>query len=133
MKQVTLTVPWVHIDPIKKNRIKTQFIKIFLKILFYNTGLDSNVNKWTRLCLGTFEYTEADREIYRKCITKPKQYSTTLNLSISHYFTHRIIICNSLLITVRYVTVRTAQNLRKEKINYITWKVLWGRFDPKRK
>jgi hypothetical protein len=42
-------------------------------------GLYSNIDKQPRLCLGTFEYKEADREIYRKWITKSKEYSTTLH------------------------------------------------------
>jgi len=29
MKKVTLTVPWGHIDPTVKTRIKTQFITMF--------------------------------------------------------------------------------------------------------
>ena len=29
-------------------------------------GLYSHIDKYTRLCLGTFEYIEADREIYKK-------------------------------------------------------------------
>jgi hypothetical protein len=96
-------------------------------------GLYSNIDKQTQLCLGTFECIEADRQIYRKCITKSQQYSTTLHPSVSHYFKHSIIICSFLFITVRYVTIRTTQNLTKEKIIYITWKVLWGSFDAKPK
>jgi hypothetical protein len=81
MKKITLTVPWGHNDPIKKTRIKTQFITMFffLQIIFYNTDLYSNIDKQTQLCLGTFKYIEAGREIYRKWITKSKQYSTTLH------------------------------------------------------
>jgi hypothetical protein len=66
-------------------------------------------------CLGTFEYIEADREIYRKWITKSKQYSTTLHVRISDYFTYSIIICRYLFIILRYVTPRTLQKLTKEK------------------
>jgi hypothetical protein len=43
-------------------------------------GLYSNIDKQTRLCLDTFEYTEANREIDRKWITKSKQHSTTLHV-----------------------------------------------------
>jgi hypothetical protein len=106
---------------------------MFFKIIFYNTGFYSNINKQTRLCLETFEYIEADREICRKWITKSKQYSTTLHVSVSDYFTYSIIICRSLFITVRYVTLRTSQNLTNEK-NYLYYmEVLWGPFDLKRK
>jgi hypothetical protein len=70
------------------------------------------------LFLGIFEYTEADREIYRKWITKCKQYSTTFHVRVSNYFTYSIIICSSLFITLRYVTLRTSQNLTKDK-NYL--------------
>jgi hypothetical protein len=81
MKKVTLTVPWGHIDPILKNGIKAQFITIFFppnNILQH--GLYSHVDKQTGLCLGTFEFIEADREIYRKWITESKQYSTTFHV-----------------------------------------------------
>jgi hypothetical protein len=40
-------------------------------------------------------------------------------------------VCRYLLITLRYVTLRTSQHLTK-KI-YITWEILWGPFDPKGK
>jgi hypothetical protein len=82
MKKVTLTVPWGQFDPIKKNKIKAQFITIifFLQILLYNTGLYSHIDKQTRLCLGNVEYIEADREIYKKWITKSEEYSTTLHV-----------------------------------------------------
>jgi hypothetical protein len=53
---------------------------------------------------------EADREIYRKWITKSKQYSTTLRVLVPDYFTYRI----TLFITARYVTLRTPQKLTKE-------------------
>jgi hypothetical protein len=52
----------------------------FLQLIFYNTGLYSDIDKQTGLCLGTFEDIEADREIHRKWITKSKQYSTTLHV-----------------------------------------------------
>jgi hypothetical protein len=52
----------------------------FLQIIFYITGLYSNIDKQTRLCLGTFQYMEADRETYRKWIKKSKQYSATLHV-----------------------------------------------------
>jgi hypothetical protein len=74
--------------------------------------------KYRQLCLGTHEYIEGDREIYRKWITKSKQHSTTLYVFVSDYFTYNIIICRALLITLRYVTLRTPRNLTKEK-NYL--------------
>jgi hypothetical protein len=52
----------------------------------------------------------------QKWITKPNQYSTTLHVTVSDYFTHSIIICRSLFITLRYVTLRTSQNLTKISI-----------------
>jgi hypothetical protein len=88
----TLTVPWGHIDPIKKNRIKAQFITMFFSPNYIlQHGLYSNIDKQTRLCLGTFEYIEVHREIYRKWITKSKNYSTTLHVWVSDYFTYSII------------------------------------------
>jgi hypothetical protein len=69
------------LTPFKKNRIKAVYYEaFFLKIIFYNTGLYSNIDKQARLCLGTYEYTEADREIHRQSITKSEQYSTTLHV-----------------------------------------------------
>jgi hypothetical protein len=65
-----------------KNRIKAQFITMFffLQIIFYNTGLYLNIDKQTQLWVGTLKYIKADGEIYRKWITKSKQYSTTLDV-----------------------------------------------------
>jgi hypothetical protein len=113
MNKVTLTVPWGHIDPIKKT-IKAQFITMFfLQIIFYNISLHSNIDKKIRLCLGTFEYIEADREIYRKWITKSKQYSTTLHVRVSDYFICSIIICRFCLLL--YVMLRSARHRSSEK------------------
>jgi Na+/phosphate symporter len=108
---------WLHL----KNRLKAQFITIFfsLQIMFYNTDLYSNIDKQTRLWLGTFEYIEADIEIYRQWIIKSKQYST-FHVWVSDYFTCSIIICRSLCITLRYVTLLKSQNLTKEK-NYVCY------------
>jgi hypothetical protein len=82
MKKGTLTVPWGHIDPTLRNpELKHSLLQCFFSpnnILEH--GLYSNINKQTRFCLGTFGYIEADREIYRKWITKSKQYSTTLHV-----------------------------------------------------
>jgi hypothetical protein len=64
----------------KQNKITVYYNYFFLQILFYNTGLYSHIDKQTRLCLGTFEYIEAGREIYKKWITKSKEYSTALHL-----------------------------------------------------
>ena len=82
MKKVTLTVPWGQYDPIlkKQNKSTVYYNDFFLQVIFYNTGLYSHIDKYTRLCLETFEYIEADREIYKKWITKSKEYSTTLHV-----------------------------------------------------
>jgi hypothetical protein len=98
MKKVTLTVPWGQYDPIlkKQNKSTVYYNGFFLQIIFYNTGLYSHIDKYTRLCLGTFEYIEADKEIYKKWITKSKEYSTTLHVCVSDYFTYSIIICRSI-------------------------------------
>jgi hypothetical protein len=100
---------------IKTERKHSLLHCFFLEIKFYNTGLYSNIEKQTRLCLETFEYIEADREIYRKRITKSKQYSTTLHVRVSDYFTYS----TALFITLRHVTLRTSQNLTKQKKNYV--------------
>jgi hypothetical protein len=81
---------------IKKNKITVYYNYFFHQILFYNSGLYSHIDKQTQLCLGTFEYMEADREIYRKWITKSEEYSTTLHVWVSDYFTYSIIICRYL-------------------------------------
>jgi hypothetical protein len=82
MKKVTLTVPWGHIDPIKKQNKNTVYdnVLFLLQIIFYNTGFYSNIDIQTQLCLGTFRHTEVDTEIYRKWITKSEKYPTTLHL-----------------------------------------------------
>ena len=97
MKKVTLTVPWGQYDPIlkKQNKSTVYYNDFFLQIIFYNTGLYSYIDKYTRLCLGTFEYIEADREIYKKWITKSKEYCTTLHVWVSDYFTYSIIVYRS--------------------------------------
>jgi hypothetical protein len=96
-------------------------------------SLYSNIDKQTRLCLGTFEYTEADREIYRKWIKKSKQYCTILHMRVSDYFTYGIIIYTSLFITLLRYALHITEPHKRKKITYITWKVLWGLFDPKQK
>jgi hypothetical protein len=78
-------------------------------------GLYTNIDKQTRLCLGIFEYIEAGSEIYRKLITKSKQYSTTLHVWAYDYFTYS----TALFITLRYVTLRTSQNLTKKYLYYM--------------
>jgi hypothetical protein len=65
--------------PFKKT-IKAKFITMIFFSKYFTTGLYSHIDKYTRLCLGTFEYIEADREIYKKWITKSKEYSTTLHV-----------------------------------------------------
>jgi hypothetical protein len=94
----------VILTPLKKTQFITMFFFFFL-IIFYGTGLYSFFDEQTRLCLGVFNYFEVDREIYRKLITISKQYSTTLHVWVSDYFTHSII-CRSLFITLCYVTLR---------------------------
>jgi hypothetical protein len=80
MKNVTLSVPGGHIDPIKNQNKNTVYYNVFSPNNILQHGLYSNIDKWTQLCLGTFEYTEAGTEIYRKWITKSKQYSTALHV-----------------------------------------------------
>jgi len=83
MKKVTLTVPWDQYDPSvkKKQNINTVYCNVlFLQIIFHNTGLHSISTNRHDFVLGTFKYIEADREIYRKYITKCKQYFTTLHV-----------------------------------------------------
>jgi hypothetical protein len=119
-------------DPIKKT-IKAQLITIFFpnNILQHRFVLKHQQTD-RQLRLRTFEYIEADKEIHRKWIAKSKQYSTTLHVSVSDYFTYSIIICRSLSLYVILSSARhkTSQN---KKIIDITWKVLWGPFVPKRK
>jgi hypothetical protein len=96
-------------------------------------GLYSNIYKQTQLCLGTFEYTEADREIYRKWITKPNnipQHFMCQFLIILHSVSLSVAVCLSLYVMLRSARHRTSQ---KKDIMYMTWKVLWGPFDPKQK
>jgi hypothetical protein len=64
----------------KQNKSTVYYNYFFLQILLNNTGLYSHIDRQTRLCLGTFEYIEADREIYKKWITKSEEYSTTLHV-----------------------------------------------------
>jgi hypothetical protein len=89
MKKVTLTVPWGHYNPtVKKTRIKTQFITM----LFFppnNISQHRFVLKYRQtdrhdFVLGNFEYIEADREIYRKCITRRKQYTRSKKALLTH-------------------------------------------------
>jgi hypothetical protein len=79
MKKVTLTVPWGQYDLIVKiTRIKTQFITMFFSpnnILQHRFVLKYRQTERHDFILGNFEYIEADREIYRKCITKRRQYT----------------------------------------------------------
>jgi hypothetical protein len=84
MKKVTLTVQWGQYDPIvKKTRIKTQFITMFFfppnNISQHRFVLKYRQTDRHDFILGNFEYVEADREIYRKCITKRKQYTRSKN------------------------------------------------------
>jgi hypothetical protein len=94
-------------------------------------GLYWNIGKQTRLCLGTFEDTEADREIdvYSEWITKSKnipQHFMWEFLIILHIVSLSVDFCLSLYVMLRSARHRTSQ---KKTIMYITWKVLWGPFD----
>jgi hypothetical protein len=118
MNKVTLTVPWGEYTMgsygphLKKQNKSTVYYNIFsLSNNILQHGLSSHIDKQTRLCLGTLKYIEYDKEIHRKWITKPEEYSTTLHVRFSDYFTYSIIICRYLLITVRYVMHHTLQNL----------------------
>jgi hypothetical protein len=78
MNKVALTVPWGQYGPIvKKISIKIQFIS-----MYFSPNNISQQPVCTEIstdghdfALGNFEYIEADREIYRKSITKRKQYT----------------------------------------------------------
>jgi hypothetical protein len=76
MKKVTLTVPCGQYDPIvkKQNKNAVYYNVFFLQIIFHNTGLYSNIDRHD-FVLGNFEHVEADRVLYRKYITKRKQYT----------------------------------------------------------
>ena len=81
---------------VKKQNLNTDYYYVvFLQIIFHNTSLYSISTNKHDFFLGTFEYIEADREIYRKCITKCIHYSKTLHVWFSDYFTYIIIICRS--------------------------------------
>jgi len=56
MKKGTLTVTWGHNDPIVRNQNKNtvHYNAFFLEIILHNTGLYSNMDKQTRLCLRNF-------------------------------------------------------------------------------
>jgi hypothetical protein len=117
-----------------------------IQIIFYNTVCtEISTDRQTQLCLGTFEYTEANREIYRKWIAKSKQHPTTLHVSVCDYCAHSIIICSCLSVTVRYcahsIIICSCLSVchctlccgphgtEQHKNIYITWEVLWGPFD----
>jgi hypothetical protein len=62
---------WLHLKK-KRNKSTVYYNYFFLQILLYNTGLYWHIDRQTRLCLGTFEYIEADREIYKNGLQNPK-------------------------------------------------------------
>jgi hypothetical protein len=74
---------WPHC---KKNSIKTQFITTFLlQIVFHNRFvLKYRQTHRQDFVLGNFEYIEADREIYRRCIIKRKQYTRSKKTLLTH-------------------------------------------------
>src|SRR5215510_2220205 len=84
-----------------QNKSTVYYNVFFLQIIFYNSGLYSNIDKQTRVCLGTFEYIEADREMYRKWNTKSKEYSTTLHVSFRLFY---IFVYHSTLCYAPHVT-----------------------------
>jgi hypothetical protein len=63
----------------KKTRIKTQFITMFFfppnNISQHRFVLKYRQTDRHDFVLGNFDYIEADREKYRKCVTKRKQYT----------------------------------------------------------
>jgi hypothetical protein len=67
---------WLILTPLK-NEITVYYNYFFSPYNILQHGLYTHIDKQTRLCLGTFEYIKADREIYKKCITKSEEYSTT--------------------------------------------------------
>jgi hypothetical protein len=88
MKKVTLIVPWGQYDPIpwgqydpivkKEPELKHSLLQCFSPP--NNISQDRFVLKYRQTdrhdcVLGNLEYIEAGREIYRKCITKRKQYA----------------------------------------------------------
>jgi len=88
MKKVTLTVPWGQFDPIVKNVLRyhnknTVYYNVcFLQIIFYNTGLYSNIDKQTRLCLRNFR-------IYRSR-NRVEGFAISQNICLDAVFTRFI-------------------------------------------
>jgi hypothetical protein len=76
MKKVTLTVPWGQYDPIvKRTRIKHSLLQCFFSPnnISQQVCTEISTDRQTRLCLSKFrKNTEADTEIYGKCITTRK-------------------------------------------------------------
>ena len=100
MKKVTLTLSCGQNEPsVKKQNTNTvSYNVLFLQIIFHNTGLYSISTNTHDFVLGTFEYIEADREIYRKVLQKgcniPKHFMFDfliilhiVSLSVSTTFT----------------------------------------------
>jgi hypothetical protein len=113
-----LTLLWYHEKSYVNSNQNNSTVYYFppLQIIFYNRGLYSNINKQTRLCLGTFEYIEADREIYRKYITNPNNIP-------QHFMCEFLIILHTLSLSVGICLSLYVMLWKKKKIIYITWKV----------
>jgi hypothetical protein len=131
MKKVTLTVPWGQYDLIVKknlNKNSVYYNVFFLQIIFHNTGLywniDRQTDRQTRLCLRKYRiYTEADREIYRKCITKRKKYTRIKK----HFWLIAAMQIGLPVPSFAQMLAVLSLELFLQTIIYITWKVLlWG-------
>jgi hypothetical protein len=105
MKKVKLTVPWGH-----RNKSTVYYNFFFSNNILQHSFLLTYRQIDTTLLRNFRIYRSRQRNI-QKWITKSKQYSTTLHVRVSDYFTYSIIICRYLFITLRYVTLRTSQNL----------------------
>jgi hypothetical protein len=131
--------PWVSLTigsywPHLRNRIKAQFITMFISpnnILQH--GLYSNIDRQTRLCLGTFEYTEADTENGLQNPNNIPQHSICQYLTISHTVSLSVALCLSLYVMLRSARHRTSQ---KNKLYYMEgtvgsiWPYCGGQFWP---
>jgi hypothetical protein len=99
------------LTPFLKNKIKSEFITIiFSPNNILQHCLYSHIDRQTELCLGTFEYIEADREIYRNGLQNPKnipQHFMCQFLIILHAVSLSVALCLSLYVTLRSARHRT--------------------------